>query len=222
MWKDSATGVKFDRGNFEYLWANGDAYVTYRTTTRDGSVAFQASTVRRQNGRWVVVGNQYTYDASVRAYATDREMPFQPEFDWFGTGYNVSIPNKLDAQGQPLFKEAISIDPNGRQVTLRPLPGRSTMLIVRPDGTQSPNQIQFFATAFQDKSRSGSPQAKDPVHLIESPLQRCTDSRHPNEGVWTIEWVHADSSKPNVKQAYRTISRDTHDWRDPACSRLRR
>lgn len=211
LYRDSATGVKFDRAVFEYQWANGDFYITFRTTTRAGTVAWSAVTARQQGGQLKVVGNRYAYEATVRPFAADREFPLQPQFSWFGSGYSPAIQNRIDPLTQlPIFKEAYVTAPDGRRSTYRPLSGRSLLGVVTGDGHQRVNVVQFMAAQFQAATTAGTPAAKDggagaffldPQRSDEQMLAL------PDQGVWTIEWVHADETRANVTQIYRTLTR---------------
>ncbi len=211
LFRSSSTGVKFDHPVFEYQLANGDVYVTFRTTTVTGVVGWSALTMRKQDGLLRAVGNQYAYDASVRAYASDREFPMQPRFSWIGSGYAPSIRNKLDPQTRlPIFKEAYVTAPDGRRSTYRPLSGRSAMGIVAEDGRQRVNVVQFLAAEFQNLSTAGTPAAKDGrggAYFVDPQLDDTALLALPDHGVWTIEWVHVDPALDNVTQRYRTVSR---------------
>lgn len=201
-------GVRFDMGTFEYLQANGDVLVSFRATAPDGKTGYYTATLRAQDGKLKAIGNQYDYSATVGPLAMKRTLPRQPAYDHLTTGYNVYIDNKLDAQRQPLFKEARVTTADGRQLTYRPRSGRSSLSLVRSNGELSYTSVEYLAAAFVDPNTAGNPADKDTVAVFAA--QQLSDEqirRHPDQGVWTIEWVHRDESKANVRQSYRTLSR---------------
>jgi hypothetical protein len=172
-------------------------------------VGYSTVTLRAEGGALKAVGNGYAYDAAVRAYAVDREFPLQPNYNYVGSGYNVLIPNKADEAGNLLFKEAIVTRPDGRQLTYRPLAGRSLLGIVRESGATSGSSVELAAAGYRSDAIAGNPADKDPGYVFAS--QQLTDDQLraiPDQGVWSVEWVHADPSSPNVRQTYRTMSRE--------------
>lgn len=209
LFRESSTGARFEEGRFEYRWASGDLFVTFRSTTTSGAVAHQTMTLRESATGLKAVGNQYAYDANVRPYAVDREFPLQPAFSYLGTGYNAAIANRIDpATGQPMFTEVRVTMPNGRQMLYRPQAARSLLGIVRSNGTTSGTSVELVASAYRATGTPGSPAEKDGGFLFAAqPLGEDQLRGIPDQGAWTFEFVHADSSRPNVVQAYRTVSR---------------
>ncbi len=201
-------GVRFDMGTFEYQQANGDVLVSFRATAPDGKTGYYTVTLRQQGGKLKAIGNQYDYSATVYPLAMKRTLPRQPGYDHLTTGYNVVIDNALDAQRQPLFKETRVTTADGRQLIYRPHAGRSSLSLVRSNGELSYTSIEYLAAVFVDPNTAGNPANKDTVAVYAA--QQLSDEqirRHPDQGVWTIEWVHRDESKANVRQSYRTLSR---------------
>ncbi len=211
LFKDPATGTKFDRVQFEYQWANGDYYLTFRTTSRSGAVGWSALTVRKQGGILKAVGNQYAYDAGVRPVAVDREFPGQPQFSWFGSGYGPAIRNRVDPVTRlAVFTEVHVTAPDGRVSLYRPLAGNIYMGIVSSAGVQRTNVNQILGSSFQDAATPGQPLQKDGnggATFIEPQLTDAELMALPDHGAWKIEWVHADAGKANVVQVYRTLTR---------------
>lgn len=211
LFSDASTGVKFDRVNFEYQWANGDYYITFRTTNRDGVTGNSAITVRRQGGQLKAVGNQYRYEATVRALTANREFPAQPQYSWMSSGYGVLIRNAVDPQTRALlFREARVTAPDGRVTVFRPLPGTTNLTIVHASGRHTTNTGLHLAAAFHDPATPGHPAQKDGnggATFVEPQLDDSALRALPDQGVWSIEWLHADDSQPNLVQTYRTISR---------------
>jgi hypothetical protein len=211
IYKDSATGVKFDAANFEYQWANGDLYVTFRSTNRSGVASQQALTLRKQGAQLKAIGNQYRYAATVRPFAAEREFPRQPQFTWLGSGYSPAIRNATHpGTGQPLFAQAHVTAPDGRESLYKPLSGRSVMGIVATTGEQRVNTVQFHAGAFKDPATPGLPMVKDGssgAYFTDTQLSDEQILGLPDHGVWSIRWVHADTSQADVVQTYRTLTR---------------
>ena len=207
LFSEGSTGVRFERLNIEYPRANGDLLLTYRTVSAKGNLGSGTLTVRPQGGVLKAIGNQYAYDAGVRAYASDREFLFQPQYNWFGSGYVVSIANRIDAAGQPVFKQAEVTSPTGAKVVYKPLAGRSTMGAVQPNGQLRVYSVQFIAAAFQNPATTGSPQERDGAFFVGTQLGDDAIRAIPDQSVWKIEWTHADAALANVVQTYRTVSR---------------
>lgn len=209
MYRETSTGAAFDSGNFEYRLANGDYFVSFRSTTTSGNVAHSALVLRAQGGQLKAIGNQHAYEAYIRPYASDREFPLQPQYSYFGTGYNMWVANRVDPlTGNPMFVEANVTTPAGSRLKLRPVPGRSSMMIVRPDNSLTSTSVEFFAAAYKEAGTAGNPADKE-LSLHFSSMQRTDEELRaiPDQGVWSVEWVHADTSIPNVTHHYRTISR---------------
>jgi hypothetical protein len=207
LFRDSSTGARFERGTMEYQLANGDVMVTFIATFEGGAASTQAMVLREQGGQLKALGNQFAYTASVRAFATDREFPLQPQYNWLGSGYNASIANRIDAAtGLPVFKEATVTAPDGAKTLYQPNGGQFNLKVVVP-GVSRMAQIQFLAAAWQDATTPGKVSDKEAVYFV-SPQRTDDEVRAiPDQGVWTIEFVHEDTAKANVVQKYRTISR---------------
>lgn len=210
LFRESSTGARFDRGNFEYRRANGDVVVTFRSTTLAGAVAFSMLTLREQGGRLKAIGNQYAYDAVVRPYVVERDFLLRPDFGYVATGWMTFVANRIDPlTQQPLFAEVRVTAPDGTVLTLRPQAGRSFLGLVRPNGSNSGSSVQVFAAAFKDPQTSGNPAERDPAAFLFSPARYSEEALRSiaDQGVWTYEFVHADPSRPNVIQHERTIAR---------------
>ena len=209
LFGDKWTAATFDRGNFEYKWANGDIYVSYRATSTAGAVGYQALTLRNQGGKLKAIGNQYAYDAVVRPYVADREYPLQPAYSYFAAGYSAAIANRIDpATGNPMFKQAVVTTPNGSRLVYKPLAGRSNLGLVRGDGSTAGTTVEVFAAAYKESGTAGNPADKDKFPVFSSTQRSDEELRAiPDQGVWTVEWTHVDPALPNIKQSYRTISR---------------
>jgi len=209
MYRQSSTGAVFDAGNYEYRLANGDVFMTFRSTTPNGIVGHSSLVLRAQDGQLKAIGNQHIYEAYIRPYSVDREFPLQPQYSYFGTGYNMSVTNRIDpTTGEQVFTKAIVTTPTGSRLELRPVAGRSSMVIARADGSLSGTGVEFFAAAYKESSTEGNPADKD-TSVFFSSTQRSDEELRaiPDQGVWSVEWVHADPNLPNVKHNFRTTGR---------------
>ncbi len=208
MYRQTATGATFDLGNFEYLRANGDVYITFRSLTTTGAAGYSALMLHKEDGKLKAVGNQYHYDARVSPIVQHYEFPLQRAFTYRSTGYNVEIANKVDADGQMLFRGAVVTAPDGRKLRYRPLAGRASMVIVRDDATDSATNVEQLAAEFVDPRTPGNPADKDPTRVFAAAQLSDEQLRaSPDQGAWTVEWEHVDSGTANVIQSFRTISR---------------
>lgn len=208
LFRRGATGVVFDNGHLEFLRGNAehDLVFSYRARDTAGNVSNDTLVARNAGGVLKLVGNQYVYNARVRAWLADREFLNQPAADYLSTGYNVWIANQVEA-GSPIFDKVLVTAPNGEVITYRPQAGRSELSAVKGDGTLSNSSVVTLAAKFKQAS-AGSPADYDTGTDFASPAY--TDEQIkaiPEQGVWRMEFFHVDSSRPNVVQSYRTISR---------------
>ncbi|MEJ8836090.1 hypothetical protein [Ramlibacter sp. AN1133] len=211
IFRAGATGVKFDQGNFEFLRNNAqkDVVFTFRTVGSNGDESFDQVVARQESGKLKLFGNQYIYSARVRPIVEDREFLNQPAASYVLTGYDFFVNNLLDGSGNPVFSKVVVTAPKpGTQTfTLAPNAGRDGLTLQRPNGTLTQTSAIGLAAQF----RNGDPRAPgqfDTGLLFQSPALADEDIRKiPAMGVWTVEFFHADSTRPNVVQTYRTISR---------------
>jgi hypothetical protein len=211
LFRANATGAVFDQGNFEYLRSNAEKDVVFSHRTTGANAAdssFETLVARNVNGTLKFVGNQYIYNARVRPAWEDRDFILQPEANYVNTGYDLFVANLLDANGNPVFTKVVFTSPSGQVVTLRPNGGRGGLLVQKPDGTLSGSSILYLAAKFKSPATAGNPASFDTGLVYASP--QLTDAQLqaiPSMGTWLVEFFHADTSRPNVVQAYRTISR---------------
>jgi hypothetical protein len=210
IFRAGATGVVFDRGRLEFLRNNPDRDVvlSYHWTDTAGNEATETTVARTVDGALKLVGNQYAYNATVQAYAQVRDYLNQPAASFLSTGYDIQVANRVDGSGAPVFSKVEVTSPDGQKFILRPNGGRSTLCIEYPDGSLSATSVVRLAGRFKDTGTPGTPQ-----QLHEGILwtEKLLDADHiralPEQGVWQLEFFHADPAKANVVQTYRTISR---------------
>lgn len=209
LFRRAATGAVFEAGHLEFLRDNAehDLVFSYRSRDTAGNVGYDTLVARNAGGVLKLVGNQYVYNARVRAWLADREFVNQPAADYLSTGYNVWIANQVEA-GSPIFEKVLVTAPNGAVMTYRPQAGRSELSAVKEDGTLSNTSVVTLASKFRHADTAGSPADYETGSNFVSPAY--TDQQIkaiPEQGVWRMEFFHADTSRPNVVQTHRTISR---------------
>jgi hypothetical protein len=213
MFRDSATGVKFDRPNLEYLLPNGDLAVTYRWTDSVGNTDNDQVVARKVGNKLVLVGNQYLYEANVRALVQNREYLNTPAFNHVATGYNIAIKNRSDVNGLPVFSSVEVVSPRGSKLSYVPVSGRSNLSIFVPAvGTTAAKtfntSVVRLAAKYENPLTQGKVSEKE-TNLFFPTTELSDDEIRslPDHGVWTLRFVHADTTIPDVTQYYKTTSR---------------
>lgn len=208
LFRAGATGVVWDAANVEFFRANGDMVLSYRSTDTKGNVAFDTLLARNVSGVLKVVGNGNAYKATVQPYEQFRELVNTPAYSHYGSGYDISIPNITDSNGDPIFTKAVVTAPWGEALTLYASAGYSSLRFKLTDGTISGTSAYRLQGAYDNTSTAGNPSDKE-SGLVYAPTQM-TDAQMAaldNLGVWTIEFFHADKAKSNVIQTTRTLTR---------------
>ena len=209
LFRPGSTGVVFDRGAQEFYRANGDFAISYRTVSAGSAEDNQTLVVRNVGGTIKAIGNQYIYNASVTAFVQERDYINQPAYTWRGTGYDVFIGNRVDAQGQPVFAKVVVTLPNQTTLDFLPTSGLSYLVAKRAaDGFVSTTSVVRLAGGFRDKATPGNPAALEPnLFLLPAQIDDGAINAIGDQSVWRMEFFHADASLPNVVQSYRTVSR---------------
>lgn len=206
----SATGAVFDSGTLRFLRDNAekDVVFTYRATnSATQSELFETLIARVVNGALKLIGNGYQYSSSVQPFVMDREYVNQPAADFIATGYNLLVANVL-LNGQPIFSKVVVTRPDQSTVTLVPSAGRSNLVALMPNGTPTNANVELIAGRFKSGSTAGTPAQYEPSSNFLSPAY--TDDQIAallEHGQFKVEFFFADTSKPNVIQVHRTISR---------------
>lgn len=208
LFRASAKGLRWEQGSVEFFRANGDMVLSYRTRDPQGNTAFDLLGARRVSNTLKLVGNGNAYRATVQPYAQLREFLNTPAFNNYGTGYDITIPNLTDGEGQPIFAKAVVTTPWGTPLTFLPSAGYSTLRFARADGIITGSSVYRLRGEYQNAATSGNPSAKETSltyaqpQLDDAQIRAITD-----QGIWTVEFHHADTTKPNVIQTARTLSR---------------
>ncbi len=94
LFSNSATGVVFNQGTYEFTRANGDIVVGYKSRDTAGNETFDTFVLRLDtaDGKLKQIGNQYAYAGGVTAYHQLRDFVNQPAASYYSTGYNLNVP----------------------------------------------------------------------------------------------------------------------------------
>lgn len=213
LFRQGATGVKFDRGNVEFARSNGDFVLSYRTVDRFGNGDNDTIIARNVGGTLKLTGNNYLYRASVRPYSEDRELINTPAFSAYTTGYNVSIDNRQ--AGNPsaaIFSKVLVTPPFGPVRTYIPQPGLSYLVITQDDGvTPTAGNVFRLSGAYQNAATAGNPAQKETgIYFISPQYTEAQISALQSQSVWKLEFVLVGGTAgdpANAVQTYRTLSR---------------
>lgn len=222
IFSTTATGVKFDRGNLEYVVNNPGAanngywIVSYRSTDASGNVSFDTwALIKEGSGtstKLKQAGNQHEYDTSVKAFVQHRDFINTPTNNYLSTGYSVNLTNKNDAKGNSLFKQVVVTSPKDKKMVLKPTSGISFLGLVQNPGvegsekTLSTNVVRM-SYGYSDTTKNGDYPAGEANYLFFVPT-KWTDAdiaAIPDQGTWTFEITLADGTV--VTQKSRTIAR---------------
>jgi hypothetical protein len=202
LFRPGATGLVWDRGNFEFVRSNGDLVLSYRNIDSAGTVTNETIVARAVGGALKLTGNEYAYGASVRSIAEDRELVNSPNFSYYTTGYNVSIDNKV-VNGNSIFGKVVVTPPNnGAPLTYVPQNGLS-YLVATGTGTS----IVRLAGQYGNAATAGNPSEKEPALYFVSPQRTDAEiTALKNQSVWTLEFFDTNNASL-ATQTYRTLAR---------------
>lgn len=209
LFRPGSTGVVFDQGAYQFYRANGDIVISYHTLSAGGAEDNQTLVVRDVGGVIKAIGNQYAYSASVTAFVQERDYINQPVNTWRGTGYDVQIANRVDAQGRPVFAKVQVTLPNQTTVDFLPTVGLSYLVARRAaDRVVTTTSVVRLAGGFRNPATPGNPERLEPqLFVLPAQFSDAEINALGDQSVWRLEFFHADTSLPNVVQTYRTISR---------------
>lgn len=209
LFRPGATGVVFDQGAIGFYRPNGDVVFKYHTTDVLGNATFDTLVARSVGGVLKLIGNQYLYSASVKPSVEDREFINSPAFNYVATGYNLFVANINDSSGNPLFAKVLVTAPDGQIYTLRPTVGNSYLGLTNSASViGSVTSILRLAAQYRSSATTGNPADKEgslflgPAQLTDPQMVALRD-----QSVWSMEFFHADTTKANTVQSYRTLAR---------------
>ena len=209
LFRGNATGLQQGPGTVEYFRPDGSMVISYRWTDAAGNSDFDTLLARNVGGRLKIVGNGNAYGAAVRAFAQHRDAINSPAFSNFSTGYYVDLPNLVDAKGNSLFAQVRVTTPDGSVLTYAPQAGLSYLTIVNPaTGLPTSSATVRLRGEYESADTVGNPADKESSLYFVSP--QFSDQQIAalgNQGIWTMEFFHADPAKANVTQTHRPLSR---------------
>lgn len=217
LFRAGATGVVFSRGSYEFSRVNGDLVIGYTTTTTGGSTDTGALVVRRVNeagsGRPVlrVIGNQYAHDGGVAAFHQHRRFLSlaQSGWDYHSVGYTLSVANRTDVSGNPVYDRVVVTSPRGHQLTLRPTSGSSYLVLVKSGGTPTGTNFVRLRSRYAAADASGHPSERDTsLFFAPNDMEDTELSGLSAHSVWKFEYYLA--SAPGTlaaTQHYKTRAR---------------
>jgi hypothetical protein len=224
IFTDSATGVKFDRGNLEFVVNNPTAanhgywVISYRSTDLAGNATFDTFSLIKEvsvaGTKLKQAGNQYDYETSVAPFIQDRDFINASANNYLSTGYTVNLTNKI-VGGVSAFSQAVVTSPSGKTVTLKPLSGTSYLGLVQNPGNVGGTE-KVLGTNFVRMSYGPtvvSPTAVDypaseatRLYFVPTKLTDTEIAAIPDQGTWTFDITLADGVT-HVIQKNRTTAR---------------
>jgi len=207
---DSGTGVKFDRGTYEFTRGNGDLVIAYRATDSAASSTNNTLAVRTDtDGKLRAIGNQYKYNGSVTAWHQLRTFINQPAATYYSIGYLPNVNNSVDASGNPIFAKVVVTTPKGGTLTLQPTAGSSYLPLVKGTTVTGTNFLRVRSVYADPANSAKNPADADTTLFFAStPLADADIAALPAQANWKFDYYLA--SNPTVldtTQHYKTRAR---------------
>jgi hypothetical protein len=205
IYRNGATGVRFERGAYQFTRANGDMVISFRTVDNAGGILDQSAVARRSSddGKLRLIGNQYAYPGSVTAYHQLRTFINQPGANHYSTGYVLTVPNT----GQ--FSKVIVTSPKGKAIPLVSSSG-SGNLVVPINGVPSGTNFIRVRGEFADTANTADPATYE-TSLVYDPQRPSNDeiTSFAANSVWKFDYYLTGnaSETPDATQYYRTQAR---------------
>ena len=220
LFRRASVGVVFSQGSYEFTRVNGDIVIGYRTRDTAGGEVFDTMVVRADaaTGRLQAIGNQYAFPGGVQAYHQRRHFvtpdstgASQALFDYASTGYTVHVPNKVDAEGRPIFDRVVVTTPRGSHLTLKPLAGISYLVLLRANGsTAGSTNFLRLRSQYDTPGTPGHPRDLDTsLFFVPTDLDEDEIAAVAHQAVWKYEYFLAGNTgdTPDATQHYKTRSR---------------
>ena len=217
LFSDQATGLVFDRGNLEYVIRNdgsannGYWVVSYRSTDKGKNISYGNFALKNESGVLKQAGNQYDHDASVSSFVQDREFINDSSASYLSTGYALSVTNKIDVNGESIYRLVTVTTPKNKKLYLKPTTGCSTLGLALASGKVNCTSFARLSYGYKNASKTDDIPATERSNLFFVPFaDKYQDSELvaiPDQGNWTFEIEFVDASKPKVTQMHRTLSR---------------
>ena len=165
------------------FYANGDIALTYRWTDVLGNTDNDVFNARIVDGALKLVGNENAYRASVRPHLDMKDFLKHQNLVFHSVGYTISVDNRRDAEGSPLFSKVVATSTAlpGRALVLVPN-GNVTSLVLTADGTASgaplASPVWRMAAQYRDAAQAGSPADIDSGNLFAAPAFTAVSYTH--------------------------------------------
>ncbi len=93
LFKESATGVQFSQGSYEFTRENGDIVAGYKSKDSAGNETYDTFVLRKDtDDKLKLIGNEYAYGGSVSAYQQIRTFVNDVPSSYYSTGYALKVP----------------------------------------------------------------------------------------------------------------------------------
>jgi len=207
----SGSGTVFT-GSYQFTRDNGDPVISWAAADSSGNV-LQYGTLELKtdtDGKLRAIGNQYHYSGGVNPYHQLRTFLNETDASYYSTGYNLSVNNTVDANGNPLFAKVVVTSPAGNTYTLQPTVGY-TYLVLMNGATPSASNFVRVESAYAAAANSGKnpADAMDPgLYFAANPLTDAQIAALADQSVWQFDYYLA--SNPTTiaaTQYYRTLKR---------------
>lgn len=207
----TATGVKFDRGSYEFTRTNGDLVIAYRATDSSGNSSDNSLVVKTDtDAKLRAIGNQYKYNGGVVAYHQLRTFVSQSGANYYSTGYVPNVNNTIDSSGKTIFAKVVVTTPKGGVLTLQPTAGSAYLPLVKSTGVTGTNFLRLRSVYVDAANAAKDPATADTSLFFAS--DKTIDDAYlaaiPAQSTWKFEYYLA--SAPTVVDAtqyYKTRAR---------------
>ena len=207
----TGTGVKFDRGSYEFTRSNGDLVIAYRATDTSGNSTNNTLVVKADtDGKLKAIGNQYLYSGAVSPRHTLNSFVNQPEATYYSTGYSLVVANTLDANGKPIFAKVVAKTPKGGEITLKPAAGVSNLQLVKSTGEVTRTVVLSIRNVYADAANKGDPALADTTRFFApTPATDAEIAAYAEQSVWKFDYYLAGNATttPDATQYFKTRAR---------------
>lgn len=206
MFRNGATGLKYDRGQLEFFRSNGDQVLSYRTVDSVGGVQNQTIVAKDFGGVLKLVGNRYSYAVNVSPTVQERDFLNAPASNYLSVSYDVSIPKQNDANGNAIDHVTVKA-PNGVTYTYKPAGANANLQLDKVEGGGSANTTLLrLGAGYRDASNTSSPSLIEPGSYFLTPQLNDDQLRLlPEQGVFTVNFTFVGGG--TATQTHRMITR---------------
>lgn len=205
------SGVKFDRGSYEFTRGNGDLVISYRATDSSGNSSNNVLAIKADtDGKLRAIGNQYKYNGAVNAYQQLRNFINQPAADYYSTGYNLNVNSTADVAN---VVKVVVTSPKGKTLLLKPSGASAYFPLIKVDPTTLAETVTGtnfvrLARQYLGASNSGDPALADTSNFFATDRYAAADIvAIPAQARWKFEYYLAGQTTPDATQYYTTRAR---------------